>query len=284
MWVKAMTNLYDRDEIRLIEAMPERDTIHYVYNRLMIYAGRTNDCGLIYFREGMPYTEEMLSTIFNRPLSSIRLALKSLINVGLIEIYNNGYIKIISWENDQNVDALERAKEKNRERVARFREKKKKQEEVIVEDFSCNDDVMECNVTVMPKNKKEEEKEDKKIERVDKENLSQNSVDILTHYEKITGRVGIFNLPALNSAISIHGEDNVRHAIDKAIEVNKINMRYVNGILKNWAKEGYKKGEGENGSITNSKNNEQNKFAKFKRQGTVGICESNSEHETKDLI
>ena len=195
MWVKAMTNLYDRDEIRLIEAMPERDTIHYVYNRLLLYAGRTNDGGLIYFREDVPYSEEMLSTIFNRPLNSIRLALKSLVSVGLIDIYDNGYIKIMSWENDQNVDALERAKEKNRERVQRFREKKKN--EKLLEDKSCNDDVILSNVTVTPKKKKEEkEKVEKKEE-----------------------------------------------------------------------KEEYKKGEGLNGYITNSKNTSTNKFAKFKGAG-----------------
>ena len=38
-------------------------------------------------------------------------------------------------------------------------------------------------------------------------------------------------------------------AFDKAIEAGKITMRYVNGILRNWAREGYpKEGEVEDGN------------------------------------
>lgn len=47
------------------------------------------------------------------------------------------------------------------------------------------------------------------------------------------------SLSAVKLAVSAHGERNVKLAIDKAIEVNKLRMNYVNGILNNWQIEGY---------------------------------------------
>lgn len=49
----------------------------------------------------------------------------------------------------------------------------------------------------------------------------------------------------------MHERRYVKMAINKAIEVNKPDMTYINGILKNWKKEGY---PSEENNIT-SKNN-----------------------------
>ena len=46
---------------------------------------------------------------------------------------------------------------------------------------------------------------------------------------------------SIKSAVSIYGGENVKLAIDRALEVNKPRMNYVNGILKNWKVEGYPK-------------------------------------------
>ncbi|WP_163195406.1 DnaD domain protein [Clostridium thermarum] len=52
------------------------------------------------------------------------------------------------------------------------------------------------------------------------------------------------NLHAIKQAVEVHGYDNVKRAIDKAVEKGKLSMSYVNGILKTWAREGYPR-EGE---------------------------------------
>nr|WP_279381596.1 DnaD domain protein [Clostridium botulinum] len=69
--------------------------------------------------------------------------------------------------------------------------------------------------------------------------LSVNAGELLKYYESITGVIGGLNLGSLKLAISSHGYDNVKMAINKALEFNKGNMNYINGILKNWRKEGY---------------------------------------------
>ncbi|MBK1810230.1 DnaD domain protein [Clostridium sp. YIM B02505] len=59
------------------------------------------------------------------------------------------------------------------------------------------------------------------------------------YFEAATGVQGTTHLAALKMAISQHGSEYVKLAMDKAIELGKPNMSYINGILKNWSKEGY---------------------------------------------
>nr|WP_315078572.1 DnaD domain protein [uncultured Clostridium sp.] len=69
--------------------------------------------------------------------------------------------------------------------------------------------------------------------------LLDGATELLKYYEDMTGIIGGLNLGSIKLAISMHGFDNVKMAINKALEVNKENMTYINGILKNWKREGY---------------------------------------------
>lgn len=217
--------------MKLIEAMPENDTINYIWIRLLIQAGRTNAGGLIFLSEGKPYTEEMLATIFNRPINSIRLGVGTLRNLGMIDIDKNNIIRIVNWEKYQNVEGMERVREQTRKRVAKCRAKKK-------------NDVMESNVTVT----KEKEEEDNRYINIsikkENEDIDKKSIELVSYYENLLGRVGVLNIPSIRLALKMYDLKYVKMAIDKAIEVDKITMGYINGILKNWEREGYPKEKG----------------------------------------
>ncbi|WP_061313238.1 phage replisome organizer N-terminal domain-containing protein [Clostridium botulinum] len=375
-WIKVTTDMFEDEKIRLIDAMPERDTIHYIWIRLLVQAGKTNSHGFIFLGEDIPYTDEMLSTIFCRPLSSIRLALKTLSAFRMIQVDEDNFIKITNWEKYQNVEGMEKVREQNKIRAKKYREKKKQlksaincneddnvnskiellgkslndkcdyesfEEDKILDESlddeynilrknSCNitnlkSNVMENedNVIVTKQNKRENKRKNKnKNSIIDRENesnekiestkdknnnesrkvkdteshevknneshevgikdieshqlgikdnnscgiennyknnnesyviengkntinnalsnidtLSVNAGELLKYYESITGVIGGLNLGSLKLAISSHGYDNVKMAINKALEFNKGNMNYINGILKNWRKEGY---------------------------------------------
>ena len=128
-WIKITTDMFDNEKIRLIDAMPERDTIHYVWMRLLVQAGKTNANGFIYLSDQIPYTEEMIATLFNRPLNSIRLALKVLQNFKMINIEEDNEIKIVNWERYQNVEEMERIREQTRQRVAKCRKRNKEEKD-----------------------------------------------------------------------------------------------------------------------------------------------------------
>jgi len=124
-WIKITTDMFDDEKIKLIESMPDKDSILIIWIKLLVQAGKCNATGYIYLNETLPYTDEMLATIFNRPLNTVRLALKVFREFGMIEICQNGHLHISNWEKHQNIKGLEKIREQTRERVARHRQKQK---------------------------------------------------------------------------------------------------------------------------------------------------------------
>src|SRR5690606_13932590 len=123
-WIKLSTNMFEDEKIRLIESIPDADALLVIWIKLLAQAGKTNASGYIFLNENIPYTDEMLATIFNRPINTIRLALKTFQEFGMIEISDNHFINIINWEKHQNIAGLEKIREQTRKRVAKHREKK----------------------------------------------------------------------------------------------------------------------------------------------------------------
>ncbi|MGQ5110374.1 phage replisome organizer N-terminal domain-containing protein [Bacillus halotolerans] len=124
-FVKLSTQMFDDEKIKLIEQMPEADTLLIIWVKLLAQAGKTNASGYIFLSENVPYTDEMLAAIFSRPIGVVRMALETFRRFGMIEIDDQNYISICNWEKHQNVDALNKIREDTRKRVAKYREKQK---------------------------------------------------------------------------------------------------------------------------------------------------------------
>ena len=122
-WIKLKTEMFDDQKIQLIETLPEGDSILIVWIKLLAMAGKINDGGLIYLSKTIQYNDEMLNTIFRKSIPVIRLALQTLSSFEMIEIFETGEIAIINWEKHQNTDGLEKIKEQNRLRQAKYRKK-----------------------------------------------------------------------------------------------------------------------------------------------------------------
>ncbi|EEK75172.1 Gp45 [Bacillus mycoides] len=115
--------MFEDEKIRLIESMPEADTLLIIWIRLLAQAGKTNASGYIFLSKNIPYSDEMLATIFNRPIATVRLALQTFQQFGMIEITDDQYICISNWEKHQNIDGLDKIREQNRLRKQKQREK-----------------------------------------------------------------------------------------------------------------------------------------------------------------
>ncbi len=142
-WIKIAINMFDNRKIRQIETMPDGDTLLLIWVKLLCLAGNVNDGGYIYLTKEIPYTDEMLATQFNKPITTIRLALKTFEQFGMIEIINN-MIFLSSWEKYQNTDKLAEIRAQTRARVAKHREKQKLLEAGQLDSESN----VTCNVTV----------------------------------------------------------------------------------------------------------------------------------------
>lgn len=174
------------------------------------------------------------------------------------------------------------------------------------QDIVCNENNSKCSiegntnvtdesVTVTNKIKREiktQSKTENKKESECKSNddsLNESCARILNYYESITGLVGTLNIGTLKLSIDMHGEKYVKLAMEKAIECGKTNITYINGILKNWKREGYPNEKEEvkvNGGKRNSKGNtsDKNEFAGFKPKKPKQLTEEQRKKIEADLI
>lgn len=152
-WIKITTNIFDDEKILLIESLPESDSIIVIWFKLLTLAGKCNNNGILMLNETIPYTEEMLATIFRRPLNTVRLALETFEKFGMIVTLHDT-ITIPNWEKHQQVETLDKIRTQTNNRVRAFRERQKMQ---LEESCSNSENVTlhetQCNVTVTQQNK-----------------------------------------------------------------------------------------------------------------------------------
>lgn len=123
-WIKITTDIFSDEKIMLIEQMPEADTMLVIWFKLLCMAGRDNNNGILLMNNKIPYTEEMLATLFRRPLQTVRLAIATFEAFGMIDIVDE-VITLPNWEKHQNIEGLEKIREQNRIRKQRQRERQR---------------------------------------------------------------------------------------------------------------------------------------------------------------
>lgn len=168
-WIKIAVDMFDNRKIKQIGSMPEGDSLLLMWVQLLCLAGNVNDGGFIYLTKEIPYTDEMLATQFNKPISTVRLALKTFEQFGMIEIINN-MIFLSSWEKYQSTDRLTEIREQTRARVAKHREKQK----LLAAGQLDGESNVTCNVTVTQGNALEEDI-DKDIDKDKNKSISKKS-------------------------------------------------------------------------------------------------------------
>ena len=122
-WIKLKVGMFNDDRIKVIQAMPEGDALIVIWIRMLILAGISNAEGYLMISENLPHTEDMLATIFNKPLSVVRLALKTFETFGMVEACNEG-IFITDFAAEQG-EKMQDIREYNRIKKAESRERAK---------------------------------------------------------------------------------------------------------------------------------------------------------------
>ena len=221
-WIKITTDIFDDEKICLIDALPDHDAILVIWFKILALAGKHNRNGLLIMSDKVHYTDEMLATIFRRPLNTVRMALGIFEQFGMVEIID-GVITLPNWEKHQNIDGMEKIKEQTRKRVARHREKQK---ELAI-----------GNVTVTKSNAIEEDREKNK-NRLDKDKnitTTSNSENILELFQSEFRRLlSGFEIEEINHLLNENDSELVKEALRTAVNLGKPNVKYVGGILRNW--------------------------------------------------
>lgn len=123
-WIKIVTDIFDDEKMLLIENLPSADSIIVIWFKLLCLAGKNNNSGVFLMNNRIPYTDEMLATIFRRDVNTVRLALATFEKYEMIEIIND-VITIPNWDKHQTLDAYEKKKERDRIYQKERREKQK---------------------------------------------------------------------------------------------------------------------------------------------------------------
>ena len=167
-WIKLATNIFDNRKIRQIETLPDGNAVIVVWLKLLCLAGSINDSGMVYFTKEIPYTEQMMAAQFNMPLATVQLAVRTFEQFGMIEVVDN-ILHIANWEKYQNVEGMEKIREQNRIRQAKFKQKQKALPQGNVTD---NVTITQGNATDIDKEEDIEEEKEEEREKIDYKGIS----------------------------------------------------------------------------------------------------------------
>jgi len=172
-WIKLSTNIFDDEKIQLIEQLPDADGVIVLWFKLLALAGKQNNNGMIMLSDKIPYTIEMLSTIFRRKQPLVQLALETFKMFGMIDIVENTY-HITNWDKHQVITS-------RNEYMKKFMANKRA-------NGKDNDDVSTNKVLTVSKVSREEYKNKNKKENKKREEESNNNDNGLAEVMEHDGR------------------------------------------------------------------------------------------------
>ena len=158
-WIKITTDMFDNRKIRHLRRLPDGNNIVLIWVMLLTMAGRCNSSGMIFLTENIPYTPKMLADELDFEENTVKLALQALEQLNMI-VTDQGFFSIAGWEEYQNIEGMERIREQNRIRQAKFKAKQKE----LPGNVTDNVTITEGNATEeeIEEDKKEDKKEKKK--------------------------------------------------------------------------------------------------------------------------
>ena len=123
-WIKITTDIFDDEKILLIESLPDAYAIIVVWFKLLCLAGKMNNSGVFIMNNQLAYTDKMLATIFRMKETTVKYALQTFEQFGMVSIID-GVITIPNWNKHQSLDSYEKKKQRDREYQERRRTEQK---------------------------------------------------------------------------------------------------------------------------------------------------------------
>ena len=252
-WIKLSTRTFDDEKIKLIKGMPNGSVIINIWMELICLAGKLDTDGVFMLTEATPYTDEMFASVFQENILSIRLALNTFLNFGMMEKIEGAYA-LSNWSKYQSdTDAIETSRKKKSERQRRWREKQKN---LLLQGTSKKRDVSE---TSTGPSVDAEETPLELEEEVDKEKYIYSSSCSSTKQPKVKdGHSEVsdfyihnvrptpseYELNCLLDLADEYSDEWTIEALKETIKGGGRGLRYTEKILERWKVEGYKSRSG----------------------------------------
>lgn len=133
-YIKIKENFYDTDDIRLLQSMDNG----YLYSDILmkLYLKSLKHNGKLMFKDHIPFNAKMIATITGHNIAIVEKALGIFVDIGLIEILDNGAIYMLDIQNFIGQSSTEADRKKEyRQRIAMEKNKLLPQVEDICPDI-----------------------------------------------------------------------------------------------------------------------------------------------------
>lgn len=123
-WIKLDINILDDAKIKIIRSHPNGDSVVLLWIGLLCLAMKSARPGTIEISDGLPYTVDDLSNLYNIEKKTVEMGLALFCKYRMIEVFEGGAIDVINFSKHQSLDKIEFFREQNRERQRRHRQSK----------------------------------------------------------------------------------------------------------------------------------------------------------------
>ncbi len=164
-YLKLKEGFFDSDDMKLLQAMKEG----YLYSDILLklYLRSLRQEGRLMYRDMIPYTPDMIAAVTNHQVGTVEKAIKTLEQMGFIEILDNGAIYMTDIQNFIGQSSTEADRIRNYRKTINAEKTRVSEIEGVT-----NDMTKDVQMSVQMYDECTPEIRDKSIENRDKENIN----------------------------------------------------------------------------------------------------------------
>lgn len=255
-------NFFDSDEMIILENMDNGDGIIYSNILLKLYLRSLKYEGRLMFNERIPFNPQMLSTIVRHPVGVVEKALRAFVDLGLVEVMDNGAIYMLDIQNFIGKTSTEA--DRQREYQARIAKEKNN-----VRNLTGN--IQEISDKTTPELEIDIEREIEREIEVEASTATSTNSDfqnLIELYQTNFGIVKPILYDDLKADLEDYGLELIIEAVKRAVKRQR-EYGYAQGILKSWNRSGIKTLEQAKAEEVSFQNKSQNNQKNFQQQKPV---------------
>ena len=253
-------NFFDSDEMIILENMDNGDGIIYSNILLKLYLRSLKYEGRLMFNERIPFNAQMLSTIVRHPVGVVEKALKAFVDLGLVEVMDNGAIYMLDIQNFIRRTSTEADRKKI------YRAQIAKEKGLLIEDGRMSGQMSDKRTPELELEIDIEKEIDKEVEASTATSTNSDFKNLIELYQTNFGIVKPILYDDLKADLEDYGLELIIEAVKRAVKRQR-EYAYAQGILKSWNRSGIKtleQAKAEEVSFQNKSQNNQNKFQQQK--------------------
>lgn len=259
-YMRLKENFFDSDEMIILENMDNGDGIIYSNILLKLYLRSLKYEGRLMFNERIPFNPQMLSTIVRHPVGVVEKALKAFVDLGLVEVMDNGAIYMLDIQNFIGKTTTEA------DRIKAYRSKINKEKGLVSNDTPKLVQMYDKSTPELELEIERELKIEKEVEASTATSTNSDFQYLIELYQANFGIVKPILYDDLKADLEDYGLELIIEAVKRAVKRQR-EYGYAQGILKSWNNKGIKtldQAKAEEVSFLNKSQSNQNKFQQQK--------------------